>query len=176
MNNLMYLRDACSEAANANMHKGLKKLITTWLHMRDAYNISSKDCVRVLHPVKITDQFFDSIFSGDIVYYSTAYIGQVRFTTVQHAREKVSDDAAILFKDGLKENFGRIRRIFTVNSGEPILYVDVISKMLHFECATSSDVYSYSYIQTGLLDEQKNSIFISATNIVEKTQFLRNHP
>ncbi|CAF4166937.1 unnamed protein product [Rotaria magnacalcarata] len=75
MNNLMYLRDACSEAANANMHKGLQKLLTTWLHMRDAYNISSKDCVRVLHPVKITDQFFDSIFSGDIVYYSTAYIG-----------------------------------------------------------------------------------------------------
>jgi hypothetical protein len=74
--------------------------------MPDSYSIISKECIRVLHPVTITDQLFNSILFGNIVYYSTAFIGRVPFTTSHYARNKVSDDSSIIFKRGLEESFG----------------------------------------------------------------------
>jgi hypothetical protein len=167
----MYLRDTCFEVMKVDMHMGIRKLISSWLHIPDSNSILSKNNVRVLHPVEITDQLFNSIFSDDIVYYSTVYIGRVRFTISHHARNKVTDDSSIISKTGFDENFGRIRRIFTVNGGYPMFYVDVISKMIHFECTITTDTYSYPYIQTGSFDEDTNCIFISAYDIVEKCVF-----
>jgi len=167
----MYLRDACFQIIHVDMHLGLRKLTSSWLHMSCPDSVPSKDCVRTLHPLKITDQLFSSIFSGDIIYYSTAFIGQVRFTTTSYAHNKVADDSSIVFKTGLEEIFGRIRRIFRVNDAEPIFYVDVISKMADFECNTTTDVYSYSHIQTGTFNQETNAVFISAKEIVEKCVF-----
>lgn len=167
----MYLRDAHFEVIAGDIHYGLRTLISTWLHMSDLNFNSSKDNIRVLHRVHIIDQFINLIFSGVIIYYSTLFIGSVRFTTMDYARNKVSDDSSIIFKIGSEENFGRIRRIFTVNNGEPIICVDVISETVHFECKTTTDVFSYPYIQTGLFNMENNSIFIAAEDIVEKCVF-----
>ena len=167
----MYLRDACFELTNTDMHLNLRKLVSSWLHTSYADCVSSDNSVHALHPIKITDQFFNSIFRGDIVYYSTVFIGRVRFTTTHYAKNKVSDDSCIIFKTGVDESFGRIRRIFTINGAEPLFYVDVVSDMVDFDCSTNTDVYSYSHIRTGSLDENTNSVFVSAANIVEKCVF-----
>ena len=171
MNNLMYLRDAHFEVMTDDIHCGMRNLMSTWLHMSDPYSNSIKDNIRVLHRVHVIDQFINIIFSSVIIYYSTFFIGSVRFTTTEYARNKVSDDSFIIFTIGSKENFGRIHRIFTVNSGEPIIYVDVISQTAPFECTTTTDVFSYPYIETGILNMEDNSIFISADIIVEKCVF-----
>ena len=171
MNNLMYLRDAHFEVITDDIHCEMRNLVSTWLHMSDPYSNSSKDNIRVLHLVHVIDQFINLIFSDVIVYYSTLFIGSVRFTIIDYARNKVSDDLSIIFKIGSKENFGRIRRIFTVNSGEPKVCLDVISQTIHFKCTTTTDVFSYPYIQTGILNMEDNSIFITTDNIVEKCVF-----
>jgi hypothetical protein len=171
MNNLMYLRDACSEIINIDIHPGLRKLVSSWLHTSYDDCVSSNNSVRALHPIKITDRLINSIFRGDIIYYSTVFIGRIRFTTTHYAENKVTDDSSIVFKTGAEESFGRIRRIFTINGAEPIFYVDVVSKMADFECSTSTDVYSYSQIRTGSFDENTNSVFVSATDVIEKCVF-----
>jgi hypothetical protein len=171
MNNLMYLRHACYELIDVDMNLDFFKLVTSWLHMNQSSSASTNDRIRALHPVKIIDQFFNSVFMGDIVYYSTAFIRRVRFTTTHYARNKVSDDSSIIFKVGSKESFGRIHRIFTVNGGEPMFYVGVILKMNDFECTTDTHTYSYSQIQTGSFEEGTNSVFIGGNDIVEKCVF-----
>jgi hypothetical protein len=65
-----------------------------------------------------------------------------------------------MFKIGSKENFGRIRHIFTVNNAEPTFYVDILSDTTNFKCSTTTDDYTYSYIQTGSFDNEKNRVII----------------
>ena len=137
MNNLMYLRDACYGLMDVDIHHGLLELSSSWLHRRSSNSDSLKDSVTTLHQLRITDPFLNSIFRGDIVYYSTAFIGQARFTTTQFARDKVTDDSSIIFKTSSNESFGRIRRIFRVNDAKPFFYVDMILETADFECTTS---------------------------------------
>ena len=167
----MYLRDASFETVNADMPHGLRKLVLPWLHMSDSSSVMAHDRVCVLHPTETTDPFLNTVFHGDITYYSTAFIGQVRFTTTHYARDKVSDDSSIIFKTSSEESFGRIRRIFTVDKGDPMFYVGVISNMTNFELTTHTGVYSYAGIQTGSFDEETNSLFVTASDIVEKCVF-----
>ena len=171
----MYLRDAHFEVIQPDMHMGLRQLTSNWLHVPVSESLLSKDCVRVLHPIYINDPFFRSIFPGVIIYYSTAFIGRVRFTTIDYAREKTSEDASIVFKTGSQENFGRIRRIFTVNAGEPVFYVDIMSTVVDFECSTTNNTYSYSNIRTGSFNENTNSVFVSACDILEKCVFYERY-
>ncbi len=64
-----------------------------------------------------------------------------------------------MFKTGSKESFDRIRRIFVANSAEPVFYLGVISNMISLEVSSATNVYSYSGIQTGIFDEETNSLF-----------------
>ncbi|CAF1241589.1 unnamed protein product [Adineta steineri] len=171
MNNLIYLRDAHFELKNNSMCMNLRELISSWLHIRCSSSTSLTNPVRTLHSIKITDKFLSSIFRGAIVYYSTAFIGQVRLTTTHYAKNKVTDDSSIIFKIGSKEIFGRIHRIFTVNDAEPIFYINVLSNTTDFKCKTITDTYKYSHIRTGSFDDQTSGVFISANDFVEKCVF-----
>ena len=75
MNNLMYLRDACCGLMDVDMHHGRRELSSSWLHMTPSNYASLENAVMALHQVQTTDHFLSSIFLGDIVYYSTAFIG-----------------------------------------------------------------------------------------------------
>jgi hypothetical protein len=114
--------------------------------------------------------FWNLCFVGKLCC-STAFIGKVRFTISDLARNKVIDDSNIIFKTGTEENFGRIRRIFKVNDGDPVFYVDVVSIMSDFQLSASGTVYEYSNIRTGSYTEGTNSVFISGEHIVEKCVF-----
>ena len=171
MNNLMYLRDACYGLMDADIHHGLRELSSAWLHMTPSSSASLEDTVTTLHQAWITDPFLSSIFRGDIVYFSTAFIGRIRFTTTHYAQDKVTDDSSIVLKTGSSESFGRIRRIFRVNNAKPIFYVDVMSEILHFQCATTTAVYSSPAIQTGVLTEGQSSVFVDGSAIIEKCVF-----
>ena len=167
MNNLKYLRDACFCLMDANMHHGLRQLVSIWLHLPPT-TCSSTGNIALMHKVKTTDPIISSIFRGSIVYYSTAFIGRIRFTTTEYARDKVTDDSSIVFKSGSEEHFGRIRQIFTVNDGQPIFYIDGLTEITEFQCATSTDTYRYPDIQTGVFDPGTAAVFVDANDVIEK--------
>ena len=149
MNNMMYLRDACFEVMNIDMHPDLRELSLSWLDMKLGCSVPPNIHVRVLHAIKVTDRSLNTIFRGDITYYSTACIGQTRFTTTTQAKNKVADDSCIMFRDDSRQSFGRIRRIFTVNDREPLFYIDTMLAVIDFQCTTSTNIYHYPYICTG---------------------------
>jgi hypothetical protein len=99
----------------------------------------------------------------------------LRYTTIDYARGKVSDDSDIIFKTGSKPTFGRIRRIFKVNKGEPLFYVETISNLSDFEFIDSSNRYKFSTIQTGSFADGANNVFITAQGIVEKCVFYQRY-
>jgi hypothetical protein len=122
----MYLRDTSFELINNGMHHGFRELISSWLHVSAFPSALTNDHVRALHSIQIIDPFFNQVFHGDILYYTTAFIGRIRFTTTHYARSKVSNASSIIFKTDSEESFDRIRRIFMVNNTEPMFYVDAI--------------------------------------------------
>lgn len=101
----MYLRDVCCGLMNVDRHHVLRELSSSCLCMTSSNYGSLKDTVTTLHQLRITEHFLNSIFRGDIVYYSTAFIGQVRFTTTQYAWHNVTDDSSIIFYKWFKRKF-----------------------------------------------------------------------
>lgn len=167
----MYLRDACFELITTDMPSQLCDLVSSWLDVQHADCISPRSHIRLLHPLELNDPLLSSMFQGKIVYYSTAFIGKVRLTTSDRARNKVTDDSNIIFKTGIEENFGRIRRIFKVNDGNPVFCVDIISTLTNFKCVTNASVYEFSNIRTGSYADGRSSVFIGVEHIVEKCAF-----
>ena len=171
MNNMIYLRDACFEFTTTEMPSHVRDLVSFWLDVSHHRSVSSATHIRVLHPFDFNDAFLSSLFPGEIMYYSTAFIGGVRFITSDHAVNKVIDGSNIIFKTGTEATFGRIRRLIRVNDGEPVFYVDVPKNLLDFPCANSGIVYHYSNIRTGVYTDEINSVFISSKRILEKCVF-----
>lgn len=168
MNNLMYLRDACSESMSLAMPSRLRALTLSWLNIQCPHSICSTDRIRLLHPLNLNDSVITATFPGNITYYSTIFINQVRFTTAEYACGKRSDDSNIIFKTGANESFGRIRHIFKVNDSEPLFYVTTVPHLIPFECATSSDTYRYFNIGTSSFDENESNVLVNVTDIIEK--------
>ena len=168
MNNIMYLRDACFEFNQSYMPFDLKQKVSTWLHVRPSEPLSTSDPIRLLHPIEVDDRFFRLMFSGNIIFYSTAMIGNVRFTTRHHALGKATDDSSIVFKVGTHEKFGRVDKIFSVDNGAPIFYIAVIPVTSPFKCVVEGIDIFYSQIQAGSFDEGTDNLLISASDVVEK--------
>lgn len=168
MTNLRYLRDACFELMHVDCKSDFYKLVSPWLHINDSSAADQIYSARVLHSVDIIDAFFDSIFTGSIAYYSTIYIRDVRFTTADYARGKISNDSFVVFKDGSQSSFGRIRRIFVVNDSDTMLHVSVLHDITYFQCEIATGTQSYRQIQTGTLDDETNNLFINPSAVVEK--------
>ena len=174
MNNLVYLRDACFELTNIDMPINICALSSSWLGVRYWRLPSAIAHIRVLHSSTLQDPFLSSVFHGNIVFYSTAYIGHIRFTTTDYAKGKTADDSSIVFNVGPGNHFGRIQRIFKVNDAEPLFYVHTVSNFTEFRCATSSKSYEYPDICIGSLRESESYVFISAKDIVEKCVYYQN--
>jgi hypothetical protein len=71
----MHLRDASFELIN----NYFRELISPGLHVSASPSALKNDHVRALHPVQIIDPFFKKVFYGDIIDYTTAFIGRIRF-------------------------------------------------------------------------------------------------
>jgi hypothetical protein len=54
-----------------------RELISPGLHVSASPSDLTNDHVRALHPVQIIDPFFNQVFHGDIIYYTTAFIGRI---------------------------------------------------------------------------------------------------
>lgn len=174
MNNLVYLRDACFELTNIDMPFDVRALSSSWLGIQCWRSTSTIDQIRVLHPLTLQDPFLSSVFHGNIVFYSTAFVGHVRFTTTDYSKGKIADDSNIVFNVGSRNNFGRITRIFRVNDAEALFYVHTISESTAFQCTTSANSYQYPDICITSPSGDDSYVFISAKDIVEKCVYYQN--
>ena len=97
MNNIMYLRDACFELTTTDIPSSLHDLVSSWLGLQRTDFMSPYHHIRLLHRLKFDNVLIKSMFRGEITYYSTAFMGHVRFTTSDQTRNKVIDDSNIIF-------------------------------------------------------------------------------
>ena len=117
MNNLLYLRDACFHLVHPEMCSSLQEFLLNLINNRHAADQSSS-LIQLRHKLDISDSRISESFSGTIQFYSTVFIGQIRFTTSSYCRRKHADDSSIVYQVDNEVHFGRIHRIFTVDGGD----------------------------------------------------------
>ncbi len=108
-----------------------------YLSSRFAGNQSndSLQVCRLRHESKRDDQLVRLIFPfTKIKYYQTVHVGKIRLSTRSYAERKIADDSNIIFLlDGI-EHPGRIRSIFTIDDGAPLLLVAYITNLTPLTC------------------------------------------
>ena len=162
MNNLIYLREACFHLNEFEIYSPLRKFLSNFINNCTAENLLSS-VVQPRHSLTITDLRISELFSGTIKYYSTFYMGQVRFTTSGLCRNKLADDSSIVSQTGSEVHFGRIHRIFSVNDGDLLLQIFTLVLLYLFKCETANERYECDGIETGMICSGTNT-YICKTN------------
>lgn len=170
MNNLLSLKEAYFHLKDPEMHYSLHKFL---LKLMNNYEITNESSflVQPCHPSSISDARISAIFCGTIKFYSTAYIGQVRFTTSSYSRNKCADDSSIVYQTGNEIHFGRIHRIFTVDGGDVLFQIFTLASPTHFICETSNEKFYYDEIEMGMVSSRTTTCIITAHQIIEKCVF-----
>lgn len=169
MNNVALLREAHHHLMNPEMDHRLVHLAQSWISRRCKHT-ADQPMYRVIHKSQQTDQAVCLAFNmTSVLFYSSAYIGLVRFTTWRYACGKATDDSHIVFRSDKRNLFGRISHIFTIsNSVEPMFKVQTLSQPTSLEYFIDEDtVADFDEIQTGHLNEE-NYRFVRPTDILEK--------
>ena len=99
------------------MHSGLRDLLLNLINNCHSADQSSS-LIKPKHSLHFADPRISELFSGTGNFYSTVFIGRVRFTTSGYCRNKCANDSSILYRAGNVVHFGRIHRIFTVDGGD----------------------------------------------------------
>ena len=124
------------------------------------------------HNFKKEDSAVRALFSqSNLQYFSILHIRGTRLTTRAYAHGKTSDDSNILFPLNGIESFGRIRSIFTVNGGSPILFVaNLLNVTPLVYCIDSSTTYEYPGIQTAS-KHISSFVLVDVKDFIEKPTF-----
>jgi hypothetical protein len=170
MNNLLYLRDACFHLNDPQMHYSLHAFLSGLINNHRTVEQSSS-FVQPRHLLNISDPRITELFSGTITFYSTVFIGRVRFTTSDYCHKKISDDSSIVYRAGKENHFGRIHRIFTINGGDVLFQVFSLASSTHFTCETTDEKFYYDEIQMGMIASGTITCVIKADQILEKCVF-----
>ena len=73
--------------------------------------------------------------SARLDFFKVLYLNDCRLCTSSYSHGKTTDDSNILFPLNGNERFGRIRAIFTINGGHPMLFVAHLGGGLPLVCA-----------------------------------------
>jgi hypothetical protein len=107
---------------------------------------------------------------ADIKFYQALNIGHMRLCTRAYSNAKIADDSNIVFRLNGNENFERIRSIFTVEDGEPLmLFVAHLSRVSPLVCAIDElENFTYTRIQISS-DMNWSYVLIQAKDFIEKS-------
>ena len=103
---MVYLHDACFELTASNIPADIYTLTSSWLRVQFRSSFSTIDQVRALHPLTIQDPVISAVFHGNISFYSTVFIRDIRSTTTDYSPGKISDDSNIIFTTNYRYHFG----------------------------------------------------------------------
>jgi len=102
-------------------------------------------------------------------FYHTLHIDHLRLSTRSYSNKKAADDSNILFLLSGNKYFGRIRSIFTVDGGQPVLLVAYLLNASPLVCLLDGSAkFEYSGIQTALKPNW-SSVLINVKDFIEKT-------
>jgi hypothetical protein len=170
MNNLLYLRDAYFHLTDPEMHYSMHEFLSALINNHHTVEQSSS-FVQPRHLLNISDPRISILFSGTITFYSTVFIGRIRFTTSKYCHRKSSDDSSIVYRAGKEVHFGRIHRIFTVDDGDVLFEIFTLASSTHFSCETADEQFYYDEIQMGMIASGTTTCIIKADQIIEKCVF-----
>ena len=175
MNNLTILRDAHHHLMDPEMDSTLAELIRTWMSRHDNYD-NDRSIYKMMHRLEESDRIVRLAFhTSSIIFYSTAFIKSVRFTTWSYACGKSTNDSCILFASGQRKLFGRISSIFTLSDHhEPTFRVQVLSNRKLIEYYIDDDTMDeFIGMQSGQLSDE-SYLIVRATDILEKCASFRH--
>ena len=152
------------------MHSGLRDFLLNLVNNCHSADQSSS-LVKPKHSLHIADPRISELFSGTINFYSTVFIGRVRFTTSSYCRNKHADDSSILYRAGNEVRFGRIHRIFTVDDGDLLFQIFSLVSGFYFNYETEDEQYEYEAIEMGIISSGSTICIIKAHQIIEKCVF-----
>ena len=136
------------------------------------HHFPNHEDLRVHHNCKKEDSAVRALFpQSNLQYFSVLHIRGTCLTTRAYAHGKTSDDSNILFPlNGIK-SFCRIRSIFTVNGGSPIVFVaNLLNVTPLVYCIDSSTTYEYPGIQ--MASKYISSfVLVDVKNFIEKPDF-----
>ncbi|CAF4410220.1 unnamed protein product [Rotaria sp. Silwood2] len=170
MNNLQYLRDAWFHLDDSQMDYSLHSFLSSLINNHET-NQRLPVFIQPRHPVNISDPQISALFSSKITYYSTAFIGEIRFTTSNYCHKKSTDDSSIVYRAGDEVHFGRIHRIFTVDDGEVLFQIFSLSSSSDFTCEVNDEQFYYDEIEIGTITSGTTICIIKAEQIIEKCVF-----
>jgi hypothetical protein len=167
--NLALLREAHYHLMDPDIDWRLLDLIRTWLSRRCKQD-NGQPIFNLIHRSRHVDQDICLVFNtSTITFYSTAFIGHVRFTTWKYADGKATDDSCIMFRSAQTRMFGRISRTFTIDEQtEPVFKIQVLTNTKPLENYIGDDtIGEFTRKQNGSLDDPNYS-FVRAHDILEK--------
>ena len=167
--NLALLREAHYHLMDPDIDWRLVGLIRTWLSRRCKQD-NGQPIFKLIHRSRHVDQDVCLVFNTSaITFYSTAFIGHVRFTTWKYANGKATDDSCIMFRSSQTRMFGRISSIFKVDERtKPVFKIQVLTNTKPLEYYIGDDtIDEFTSIQNGSLDDANYSL-VRAHDILEK--------
>jgi len=170
MNNLLYLRDACFHLTDPEMDYSMHEFLSTLINNHHTVEQPSS-LVHARHLLDISDPRISLLFSGTITFYSTVFIGRIRFTTSKYCHKKLSDDSSIVYRAGKDIHFGHIHRIFTVDGGDALFEIFTLASSTHFTCETADGQFYYDEIQMSMIASGTTTCIIKADRSTEKCVF-----
>ena len=167
--NLALLREARYHLMDPDIDWRLVGLIRTWLSRRRKQD-NDQPMFKLIHRSRHVDQDICLVFNtSTITFYSTAFIGHVRFTTWKYANGKATDDSCIMFRSAQTRVFGRISSIFTIDERtEPVFKFELLTNtepLEHYIGDTTID--EFTSIKNGTLDDPNCSL-VRAHDILKK--------
>jgi hypothetical protein len=127
------------------------------------------------HPSKESDDVVRILFPHSTInFYQTLHIGNLRLCTRSYAEKKIADDSNIVFLLNGIEYPGRIRAIFTIDNGEPLLLVAYLLNLIPFTCAIdTNENFVYPHIHHTSTSTW-NFVPIEIQSFIEKSIFFQS--
>jgi len=120
--NLYVLQHAFRHSLDPTINTDFASFLST--RLLHSYRHLKNQNFKVKHQQKKEDPGVRRLFPGEkLEFYNTLHIDLLRLSTRSYSHNKTTDDSNILFLLNGNMSFGRIRSIFTVNGGEPLLFV-----------------------------------------------------
>ncbi len=131
--------------------------------------------LKLRHQQKKEDSAVRRFFPhANLHFYNTLHINNLRLSTRSYSNQKTTDDSNILFLLYGNTCFGRIRSIFTVDGGQPVLFVAYLLDVSPLVCPVDdSTKFEYSGVQKASTTKW-SFVLINVEDFVEKTVFFDN--
>ena len=173
--NLHVLQHAKRHSIDPTMNLTFASFLTSTFTHSQVVNLDGKKRLELKHLCKQEDSSVRLLFpSEQLQFFKVLHFDECRLCIRSYSHGKKSDDSNILFYLNGREQFGRIRAIFTVNGEHPLMYVAYFQDELPLICPIdTSNNLEFTGIQLSATTKWSYSL-TDIDNFIEKTVFFES--